>query len=80
MQIRKPLIFAVVIMALISGTALAHHPSGGAGLGQAGPIRPATATTLPQGKLSFGAQTEFIDLDEFSDSQLLGFAMQGKDL
>lgn len=79
MHTRKLLILAVVIIALVSGTALAHHPSGGAGLGQTGPIRTATATTLPQGKLFFGAQAEFIDLDEFSDSQLLGFVDQGKD-
>ncbi|MBI5075348.1 MAG: transporter [Nitrospirae bacterium] len=79
MHIRKLLIFAVVIIVLVSGTAFAHHPSGGAGLGQTGPIRTVSATTLPQGKLSFAAQAEFIDLDGFSDSQLLGFAMQGKD-
>jgi len=79
MLIRRPLILAVIIIGLFSGTALAHHPSGGAGLGQAGPIRTATATTLPQGKLSFGLQSEFIDLDEFSNSQLLRFSDHGKD-
>lgn len=79
MQIRKALFLAVVIISLVSGTAFAHHPSGGAGLGQAGPIRTITATTLPQGKLFFGAQAEFIDLDDFSDSQLLGFSDRGKD-
>lgn len=79
MHIRRPLILAAVVIGLFSGTALAHHPAGGAGLGQAGPIRTASATTLTQGKLFFGAQAEFIDLDEFSDSQLLGFSGQGKD-
>ncbi len=79
MYIRKPLILAVFIFALVSGTALAHHPGGSVGLGQAGPIRTATATTLPEGKLSFGTQAEFIDLDDFSDSQLLGFSDRGKD-
>jgi len=79
MKIRYALFLAVLIIALVSGTALAHHPTGGAGLGQAGPIRTATATTLSQGKLFFDAQAEFIDLDEFSDSQLLGFSKRGKD-
>ena len=80
MNMSKALFLAAVIVAMVSGTALAHHPSGGAGLGQAGPIRTTTATTLPQGTFSFGVQAEFIDLDEFSNSQLLGFAKRGKDV
>ncbi len=80
MYMRKAFLLAVLIIVLVSGTALAHHPGGGAGLGQAGPVRTATATTLPQGKLFFGAQSEFIDLDEFYDSELLGFSSRGKDV
>lgn len=79
MHFRRRSFLVVIIVALFSGTALAHHPTGGAGLGQAGPIRTASATTLPQGTFSFGMQAEYIDLDNFSDSQLLGFAQQGKD-
>lgn len=80
MLIRKLLFLSVVAMTLISGTAFGHHPSGGAGLGQAGPIRTAAATTLPQGKVFFDAQAEFIDLDEFSDRELLGYAKRGNDV
>ncbi|MBI5633547.1 MAG: transporter [Nitrospirae bacterium] len=79
MLILRPLVLAVVGIGLFSGVVFAHHPTGGAGLGQAGPIRTVSATTLQQGKVSFAAQAEFIDLDGFSDSQLLRFAMQGKD-
>lgn len=80
MHIRRALFLSIILVAVVSGTAFAHHPTGGAGLGQAGPIRTASASTLPQGKLFFGAQAEFIDLDDFSDSDLLGFSSRGKDV
>jgi len=58
----------------------AHHPSGGAGTGLAGPIRTISASTLKEGKWSLGIQAEFIKLNTFSDRKLLGFAANGHDV
>ena len=77
---RKATVLAVAGILFFAGMASAHHPSGGVGLGQAGPIRTTPATTLSDGMLSFAIQAEFIDLDSFSDSELLGFSGQGKDV
>jgi len=79
MHIRKAAVLAAAGILFFATIASAHHPSGGAGLGQAGPIRTTSATTLSRGIFSFAVQTEFIDLDSFSDSELLGFSGRGKD-
>jgi hypothetical protein len=72
-------VLAVAGILFFAGMASAHHPSGGVGLGQAGPIRTTSATTLSGGMFSFALQAEFIDLDAFSDSELLGFSGRSKD-
>jgi len=78
-RIRKATVLAVTGILFFATIAFAHHPSGGAGLGQAGPIRTASATTLSRGIFSFAVQAEYINLDSFSDSDLLGFSARGKD-
>lgn len=65
---------------LIAPTAFAHHPSGGTGLIQAGPITTVPASTMQKGKFSFGLQTEYIRLDAFSDSRMRRYAEGGNDV
>ncbi len=79
MHIRKATVLAATGILFFAATASAHHPSGGAGLSQAGPIRTTSATTLSRGIFSLAVQAEFINLDSFSDSELLGFSERGKD-
>lgn len=77
---RKAVLVVIFTSVLMAGSALAHHPSGGAGLGTAGPVKTISASTLQAGKLSFALQFELIELDEFSDSQLHSYADHGKDV
>ena len=58
------------------GKAWGHHPSGGAGISQAGTVRTISANPLPKGKWTFSLQTEFIEFDAFSDHELARFAEQ----
>jgi len=76
---RKAAVLAIAGIVYFAGMASAHHPSGGVGLGQTGPIRTTPATTLSGGMFSFAVQAEYISLDSFSDSDLLGFSGRGKD-
>ena len=69
MLIKKAFVFAATGILFFAATASAHHPSGGAGLSQAGPIRTTSATTLSRGIFSLAVQAEFINLDSFSDSE-----------
>lgn len=70
----------VFFMMLTSVTVWAHHPSGGAGITQTGPVMTISATTMQQGKFSFGLQSEFIKLDSFPDSTMRRYAEQGYDV
>ncbi len=79
MFLRKAVVLAVTGILYFAVSAFAHHPSGGVSLGQSGPVRTTAATTLPEGIFSFSAQAEYIDMDSFSDSELLGFSGEGKD-
>lgn len=77
---RMIVILGIFLFVFASGTARAHHPSGGAGPVQAGAIRTITASTLQKGKLAIVLQTEFIDFDAFSDSEFRGYAASGNDV
>ena len=79
MMLRKSVFLAVTGILYCAGGAYAHHPSGGVGLGQSGPVRTTAATTLPAGTFTATVQAEFIDMDTFSNSQLRGFSGEGKD-
>ncbi|MBI5099446.1 MAG: transporter [Nitrospirae bacterium] len=65
---------------LLSASASAHHPSGGAGLGETGPVRTISASTLQHDKWALALQSEFIDFDAFSDSELKEIAQSGSDV
>lgn len=69
-----------VFLFLFIGNAWAHHPIGAAGIGQAGPVKTISASTLPKGKLALELQAEFIDFDSFSDDELKKFAEAGEDV
>lgn len=63
--------FATLLyLSLYSSALLADHTSIGVGSGVASPIMTESAMVLPQGKLSLGLRSEFIDFNEFSDEQL----------
>ncbi len=80
-MLKKPVIVIFLFLVLlISGNTWAHHPTGGAGTEQAGPLKTISATTLERGKWAFALQTEFINFDRFSDTQLREFAENGKDV
>jgi len=65
---------------LISTNVYAHHPSGGAGLGETGAVRTVSAATLQQNKWALALQSEFIDFDAFSDRELKEIAQSGSDV
>ena len=67
---KKAAWLALFLFFFSSGKAWAHHPSGGAGINQAGPIRTISAAPLTKGKWSFSLQTEFIEFDAYSDHEL----------
>jgi outer membrane putative beta-barrel porin/alpha-amylase len=62
---------------LLSTSAFAHHPSGAGSTGEAGPIVTVPATTLEQGHSSAAVVFEYLKFNAFSDSELLGKALQG---
>jgi len=73
-------ILIISFIMLTSTNVFAHHPSGGAGLGETGPVRTVSAATLQQNKWALALQTEFIDFDAFSDSKLKEKAQSGSDV
>ena len=77
---RIEIVFIISLILLINDNAFAHHPTGGAGLGKAGPVRTIAASTLQQDKWAIAIQAEFINLDAFSDGELKGFAAGGTDV
>lgn len=73
-------VYIMLSLFALCGSALAHHPTGVSGPGHAGPIRTISATTIEKGKLPVALDAELIDLDPFTDRQLLKFAGEGKDV
>ncbi|MDH4232113.1 MAG: transporter [Nitrospirota bacterium] len=74
--------FAAVItfLCLMPGAVLAHHAPGVTGTSQAGPILTTSATTMHKGGLAFTLQSSYVNIEDFSDNELLGFAEQGNDV
>jgi hypothetical protein len=70
----------VIFMFALCGNAWAHHPTGVSGPGHSGPLRTLSAISIDQGRLPVEVDTEFIDVDSFSDQQLLRFAEEGKNV
>ena len=50
--------------------AQADHAALGIGIGNASPISTETAITMPQGRTTVGVRAQYIEFDEFSDSEL----------
>lgn len=67
---------AITVGAFIIGNniAYAHHPSPAFGGDTGGPISTIAAATLPQGILSAGIDLQYIDIDQFSDEELIARA------
>jgi len=65
-------------LSLLSGYAWSDHPSLGLGSGMAGPINTLPAETLPQGQWVAGFRTEYLELDDVSDSKLARLGDEGK--
>ncbi|MBI5665504.1 MAG: transporter [Nitrospirae bacterium] len=77
---KSGLVIAIFSIFILSSNAAAHHPTGGAGLGKTGPVRTISASPLQRGVLALALQTEFIDLDAFSDDELMEIAEDGSDV
>lgn len=82
MNMQKLFVAAGILLYIIflAASASAHHPSGGAGLVQTGPINTTPASTLQKGLFSFGLQTEYIKLKAFSEARLMRYAELGNDV
>jgi hypothetical protein len=79
-QARALLLFAVCSMLLLlcSASVQADHPSPGLGSGMAGPISTLSAETLSQGQWTAGFRTEYLELDDLSNSKLARLSENGK--
>ncbi len=55
---RQVVMFGIFLLVFISSNAWAHHPTGGAGLGQAGPIRTIPTATFQKASLAHGESRE----------------------
>ncbi|MBI5639893.1 MAG: transporter [Nitrospirae bacterium] len=77
---KKLTVICCFLFVLISSRAMAHHPTGGAGTGQAGPVKTIPASPAGKGRLAIALQTEFINFDAFSDYELRGHAKKGNDV
>ncbi len=64
---------------LPGGNAWAHHPTGMTSAGHAGPVITISATPIEKGKIPVAVQAEYIDMDPFSDHELIGYSNSGKD-
>ena len=79
-MMRKTLAAALLFVCLLSGTALAHHAPGPVGVGLAGPLLTNSASTLEMRGLAITIQSSYVNLNPFSDSEMLGFAEEGHDV
>jgi len=79
-MLKKTFAAAITFLCLMSGTVRAHHAPGVSGTSQAGPILTTSAATLQKGRLALTLQSSYVKMDDFSDSQLLGFSADGHDV
>ncbi|MFA5353347.1 MAG: transporter [Thermodesulfovibrionales bacterium] len=74
-------ISSLSLLILLTATdSRAHHPSATSGTGQSGPIRTVSAETLPQGNWFLSFRAEYLDLDSFTDNELMAHAAGGTDV
>ncbi|MCI0605578.1 hypothetical protein L0156_21545 [bacterium] len=64
------------LLIFVSRAAVADHPSAGFGADSTGPIVTVGAITLNKGQWSFSSRLEYLDLQTFTDDQLIEFAEQ----
>jgi hypothetical protein len=79
MSFKKTALILMFSILLIPADAYAHHPSIGSGTGQSGPIETISAETMQKGRWAFELKTELRTFKEFSESELIGYAMEGKE-
>ncbi len=79
-MLKKTFAAAITFLCLMSGTVRAHHAPGVTGVGLAGPLFTNSASTLQKGRLAITLQSSYVDVDSFSDSEMLGFAEEGHDV
>jgi len=70
----RTIAFGAGVTALLACPAFAHHPSGASSTSAAGPIATISATTLEKGQGVVGIVLEAVNIDPFSDAQLINFA------
>lgn len=79
-MLKKMFAAVITFLWLMSGTVWAHHAPGVTGTSQAGPILTTSAATLQKGELVLTLQASYLNMDDFSDSELLGFSERGNDV
>jgi hypothetical protein len=75
-MLRRTALSACASTLLLSQSALAHHPGGGASAGGSGPIATLSATTLEKGHGVAGITLEMVRIDTFSNARLEALAGQ----
>lgn len=78
MHAHSSLPFVIFFMLLFSASVQADHPSPGLGSGMAGPINTLPAETLSAGQWTAGFRTEYLELDDISDTRLSNLSEKGK--
>ncbi len=79
-MLKKTFTAVITFLYLMPGTVLAHHAPVVTGTSQAGPVLTTSAATLQKGRLALTLQASYVNMDDFSDSELRGYAEQGNDV
>ena len=72
------LVIISMLQLLFSASVQADHPSPGLGSGMAGPINTLPAETLSEGQWTAGFRTEYLELDDISNTKLSNLSEKGK--
>ena len=77
---RNRIAMVIIFFFMLSGTVWAHHAPGLTAAGLAGPLLTNSASTLQKGRFAIALQSSYVDIDSFSDGEMLGFAEEGHDV
>jgi hypothetical protein len=80
MAIKKTIIVLFLTFFCLSGTALATHVTVSSVTGQSGPITTVTASTMKKGMIHLELQSEIVNFERFSNSELADFAEHDKEI
>ncbi len=72
-------IAVIVCMVSAAGAVWAHHPAGGAGTAQSGPVATIPTSSVQKGSWLVTMQSEYLALKPFSDDDLRRLAANGED-